>query len=473
MAQVSLPAPLREYAGGEAEVRVPGSTVSDALVELTRRHPRLRRHLFDDAGRLRGYVKLYVNEDEVADVNDKLDSGDTLVIVPSIAGGRAVAEALSAEERARYSRHLSLPQVGLEGQMKLREARIAVVGAGGLGAPVGLYLAAAGIGTIGLIDDDAVDVTNLQRQVLYTEADVGRAKTEAAAERLNRLNPHVRVVQHRVRLTSGNALDVLAHYDVVIDGTDNFPTRYLVNDACVLLGKPYVYGSIFRFDGQVSVFDARTGPCYRCLFREPPPPDLVPNCAEGGVLGVLPGIIGSAQALEAMKIVVGTGETLAGRLAVFDALTFRWRELKLRKNPDCPVCGDHPTITGLIDYDEFCGTKGPSMEQPAGVAELTAEDLKRRLDAGEPIALIDVREPFEWQISNLEAEGARLIPMGELIDRLDELDPAAETVFYCRTGARSRRVAEYLAANGFARVANLKGGINAWATDVDPSLPTY
>lgn len=478
---VSLPAPLRDFAGGQAEVRVKGATVSAALTSLTEEHPRLRRHLFDDAGRLRGYVKLYVNEREVLDPSEgRLRAGDTILIVPSIAGGATteapVADELSSDELSRYSRHLSLPQVGHEGQLRLRNASVAVVGAGGLGSPVGLYLAAAGIGTIGLIDSDAVDVTNLQRQVLYRSSDVGRDKTEAAAERLAELNPHVRLIRHPVRLTSVNALEVLADYDVVVDGTDNFPTRYLVNDACVLLGKPYVYGSIFRFDGQASVFDARTGPCYRCLFREPPPPDLVPSCAEGGVLGVLPGIIGSVQALEAVKLILGVGETLVGRLAVFDALAFTWRELRLRRNPECPVCGDDPSITGLIDYDEFCGTKGRAMVQPTGepgVAEISATELKQRLDTGEPLTLVDVREPFEWRIANLGEQGARLIPMGELADRVDELDPDAEIVFYCRSGARSRTVAKYLATHGFARVMNLKGGIIAWSEEVDPTLPTY
>ncbi|MGH7128645.1 MAG: molybdopterin-synthase adenylyltransferase MoeB [Planctomycetaceae bacterium] len=398
-------------------------------------------------------------------------------MVPSIAGGagRAVPDELAPEELSRYSRHLALPDVGLEGQRRLRAGRVAIVGAGGLGSPLGLYLAAAGVGTLGLIDHDEVDLTNLQRQILYGTSDIGRPKTEAGAERLRGVNPHVNVVEHATRLTSDNALDVLAPYDLVVDGTDNFPTRYLVNDACVLLGKPYVYGSIFRFDGQVSVFDARRGPCYRCLFREPPPPGLVPNCAEGGVLGVLPGIIGSLQALETLKLLLERGSSLVGRLAIFDALAFRWRELKLKKNPDCPVCGAHPTVTRLIDYDEFCGVKPPMNEtgQDNELPEMTPEQLKQRIETGEPLTLIDVREEFEWDIANLGPHGAKLIPLGELPDRLEELDADEEIVVYCRSGSRSAGAARHLRANGFSRVWNLKGGINAWSRDIDPSQPTY
>lgn len=382
---------------------------------------------------------------------------------------------LSRSEIARYSRHLVLPEVGWEGQAALKRGRVAVVGAGGLGSPVSLYLAAAGVGTLGLIDFDVVDVTNLQRQVLYGTADVGRSKVEAATQRLRDANPHIEVVAHPVRLTSANALEVLGGYDVVVDGTDNFPTRYLVNDACVLLGKPYVYGSILRFEGQLSVFDARTGPCYRCLFREPPPPGLVPGCAEGGVLGVLPGIIGSVQALEAIKILLGKGETLAGRIVIFDALRFRWRELRLRKNPDCPMCGEHRTIHELIDYDVFCGitTPEPRMEKRPAMQQMTPSELKQRLDSGERLVLIDVREPFEWDISNLETYGAKLIPLDQVLERAAELDPQQEIVLYCRSGARSAGAVRQLQARGFEKLWNLKGGINAWADQVDPSLPKY
>jgi adenylyltransferase/sulfurtransferase len=386
-----------------------------------------------------------------------------------------LAKPLSAEELSRYARHLSLAEVGLAGQQRLRAARIAIVGAGGLGSPIGLYLAAAGIGTIGIIDFDVVDLTNLQRQVLYGTDDVGRRKVDVAAARLRATNPHVDVITHDVRLNSDNALEILGGYDIVIDGTDNFPTRYLVNDACVLLRRPYVYGSILRFEGQVSVFTGRTAPCYRCLFREPPPPGLVPSCAEGGVLGVLPGIIGSMQALEAIKLVLRTGDTLIGRLALFDALTFRWRELRLRRNPECAVCGDHPTITALIDYDEFCAPGDHAMDQPqqGQIPQITAEELKRRFDSGEKLNLIDVREPFEWDIANLGTYGARLIPLDQLLERRDEIDPSAETVLYCRSGSRSAGAIRQLRAHGYDRLVNLKGGIRGWAEDVDPSMATY
>jgi adenylyltransferase/sulfurtransferase len=384
------------------------------------------------------------------------------------------ATPFSRDEVSRYARHISLPEVGWDGQQKLRAARVAVVGAGGLGSPIGLYLAAAGIGTIGIIDFDVVDLSNLQRQVLYATGDVGRKKVDVAASRLRAMNPNVDVVTYDVRLTRDNALDILRDYDVVIDGTDNFPTRYLVNDACVLLGRPYVYGSILRFEGQVSVFTGRTAPCYRCLFREPPPPGLVPSCAEGGVLGVLPGIIGSLQALEAIKLILGRGATLIGRLALFDALTFQWRELRLRRNPDCPVCGDHPTITVLIDYDEFCAP-GVHMDTPNAnaIPHITPAELKERLDAGESIIIIDVREQFEWDIANLGQFGARLIPLDEVLERRSEIDPQADAVVLCRSGSRSAGAIRQLRAYGYDRLMNLKGGIRGWAEEIDPSMPTY
>jgi len=366
--------------------------------------------------------------------------------------------ALSREEMARYSRHLILPEVGVEGQRRLKAARVLIVGAGGLGSPAALYLAAAGVGTLGLAEFDTVDVTNLQRQVLYGAGDVGRPKLDVAMERLRRLNPHVEVVGHAVRLTSANAPGILAGYDVVLDGTDNFPTRYLLNDACVLLGKPYVYGAIHRFEGQVSVFATPGGPCYRCLFREPPPPGLVPGCAEAGVLGVLPGIIGTLQALEAIKLIIGAGQTLAGRLLLFDALALRWRDLRLHRNPECPACGDAPTITQLIDYEEFCGLR-PAVEGPGTI---TARELRRRLENGERLAIVDVREPLEWETGNLGRWGARLIPLDTLPDRLGELDPAVETVVYCHSGQRSATAAAWLHDAGFRAVRNLEGGIVAW-----------
>jgi len=380
---------------------------------------------------------------------------------------------LSRAELHRYARHLVLPDVGMEGQRRLKEARVVCVGAGGLGSPLALYLAAAGVGTLGLVDHDVVDATNLQRQILHGTRDVGRSKLDSAVDRLADVNPHVEVVRHETRLTSANALDVLADYDVVVDGTDNFPTRYLVNDACVLLGKPNVYGSIFRWEGQVSVFATKGGPCYRCLFREPPPPGLVPNCAEGGVLGVLPGIIGSLQAMETIKLLLGVGESLAGRLLIFDALEMSWREVRLRHNPDCPVCGDAPTQRELIDYELFCGVApdgSPLPTEPATVPELDAAELAARLSSEVPPFLLDVREPWEWQVSNLESRGAVLIPLGALDERLTEVPRDRPVVVYCRSGQRSLDAAERLSRAGAAEVYNLRGGILAWARDVEPGL---
>lgn len=378
---------------------------------------------------------------------------------------------LTPRERLRYARHLILPDVGIEGQRRLKAARALVIGAGGLGSPVGLYLAAAGVGRIGLVDFDVVDETNLHRQVLFGESDIGRHKLDAAVDRLRDVNPHIEIVPHPVRLTSENALELFADYDLVVDGTDNFPTRYLVNDACVLSGKPYVYGSIFRFEGQVSVFAAKDGPCYRCLFREPPPPGLVPSCGEAGVLGVLPGVIGSLQALEAIKWILGAGDSLVGRLVLFDALALRFREVRIRRNPDCPVCGDRPTVTELIDYEAFCGLKPASGAE--SLPEITPAELKERLDRGDALTIVDVREPHEWEIANLEPYGARLIPMREIDARLGELDRDAEIVLHCKTGGRSAIVLRRLREAGYTRLWNLKGGILAWADEVDPSLAKY
>jgi molybdopterin/thiamine biosynthesis adenylyltransferase/rhodanese-related sulfurtransferase len=379
---------------------------------------------------------------------------------------------LTRAELLRYARHLALPQVGMEGQRRLKAARVLCVGAGGLGSPLALYLAAAGVGTLGLVDFDVVDATNLQRQILHGTKDVGRSKLDSAVERLADANPHVEVVRHDTRLTSENALDILAGYDVVVDGTDNFPTRYLVNDACVLLGKPNVYGSIFRWEGQVSVFATPGGPCYRCLFREPPPPGLVPNCAEGGVMGVLPGVIGSLQATETLKVLLGVGETLAGRLLIFDALDMSWREVALRRNPDCPVCGDHPTQTGLIDYEVFCGIV-PAPGAPArdtGVPELDPADVVARLGTDRPPFLLDVREGWEWQVGNLETLGGRLIPLGDLPLRLGEIPGDRPVVVVCRSGQRSLTAARQLLDAGFPEVYNLRGGLQAWARDVDADV---
>ncbi|HEV2749450.1 MAG TPA: molybdopterin-synthase adenylyltransferase MoeB [Gemmatimonadales bacterium] len=375
---------------------------------------------------------------------------------------------MSHEEILRYSRHLILPDVGLEGQKQLKAARVLLVGAGGLGSPAALYLAAAGVGTIGLVDFDVVDKTNLQRQILHGTSTVGTPKLESAAARLHDLNPNVRVEPFETRLTSENALDIIREFDVVADGTDNFPTRYLVNDACVLLDKPNVYGSIFRFEGQASVFHAKRGPCYRCLYSEPPPPGLVPSCAEGGVLGVLPGIIGSIQAMETIKLILGVGEPLIGRLVLFDALKLQFRELKLEKDPDCPVCGDHPTITAPIDYDAFCGIGAePSYEG----AEITVEQLRDEWQRNPELVVIDVREPHEHAIAHID--GAQLIPLGELPDRLGELDGHREIVTHCHHGARSLKALEILKAAGFAKVRSLRGGIDAWAATVDSTMPRY
>jgi molybdopterin/thiamine biosynthesis adenylyltransferase/rhodanese-related sulfurtransferase/molybdopterin converting factor small subunit len=470
---IRIPAALRDYTDGATDLSVNAPSVGAALSHLAEQHPRLRRHLYTEQGELRSYVNVFLNDDEIRTLDGLqtvVTEHDTLFIVPSIAGG----EELSASELQRYSRHLSLNEIGMAGQLALKRASVLVVGAGGLGSPVSLYLAAAGVGRIGIIDFDRIDATNLQRQVLYGTADIGKEKIDVAVKRLRDLNPEIDVVAYKTQITSENALEIIASYDVVIDGTDNFPTRYLVNDACVLLGKPYVYGSILRFDGQVSVFDAKRGPCYRCLFKEPPPPGLVPNCAEGGVLGALPGIIGSMQALEAIKLVTNVGETLIGRLLLFDALSMKWRELKLKKNPNCVLCGENPTITGLIDYDEFCGiTRKEQMSEEPAVAEITVTELKARLDKGERPLLIDVREPFEWKIANLGDFGARMIPMRELPEHLDELPRDQEIILYCRSGARSGNVAAFLMQQGFQSPINLKGGILAWAREVDPSVQTY
>ena len=381
------------------------------------------------------------------------------------------AVSLSKEEILRYSRHLIMPEVGMEGQLKLKQAKVLCIGTGGLGAPLGLYLAAAGVGRIGLVDFDTVDFTNLQRQVLFGTSDVGRPKIEAAAEHLRNLNPTIQIDTFETRLTSENALDLFKDYDIIVDGTDNFPTRYLVNDACVLLGKPNVYGSIFRFEGQITIFGAPGGPCYRCLYPEPPPPGLVPSCAEGGVLGVLPGIVGTIQAAETLKLIIGKGDPLIGRLLLFDALGMKFRELKLRKNPECPVCGDHPTVTKLIDYAEFCGLRGEEAPAPpTTVPEITPRELKTRLDRGDDIYVLDVREPHEYQICNI---GGHLIPLGDLASRVNELDSSREIVAHCRTGKRSAQASEFLLKAGFRKISNLKGGILAWSDEVDPSVPKY
>jgi len=481
MAKVLIPTPLRQFTGKQDSVIVPGSTVGDVLQALISQHPELRKQIFTDEGKLRSFVNVYLNDEDIRylkkDATPAAD-GDTLSLVPSIAGGSTTTAppeevTLSKDEILRYSRHLIIPEVGMEGQKKLKAASVLLVGTGGLGAPLGLYLAAAGIGRIGLVDFDTVDFTNLQRQVIHFTSDVGRKKLDSAAEKMQAINPHLKITRHEVALTSENALEILKDYDLVIDGTDNFPTRYLVNDACVLLGKPNVYGSIFRFEGQATVFAYEGGPCYRCLYPEPPPPGLVPSCAEGGVLGILPGTIGLIQATEAVKLILGIGEPLVGRLLLYDALGMRFRELKLRKNAECPVCGEHPTVTKLIDYQQFCGIPQhpPKQESNVTEGEIEVTEVKEKLDRGDNFVLIDVREPHEYQICSIP--GAKLVPLGEIGKRLDEFDKAADIVIHCKSGMRSARACGILKAAGFQHVRNMKGGILAWSDRVDPSVPKY
>jgi adenylyltransferase/sulfurtransferase len=379
---------------------------------------------------------------------------------------------LSRDELLRYSRHLILPEVGLDGQRRLKGAGVLLVGAGGLGSPLALYLTAAGVGRIGIVEFDQVDESNLQRQVLHGTQAVGRPKLESARARLADLNPGVRVEPHDRRLTSANALETIRGYDVVVDGTDNFPTRYLVNDACVLLGKPNVYGSIYRFEGQASVFDAARGPCYRCLYPDPPPPGMVPSCAEGGVLGVLPGIIGTIQANETLKLILGVGTTLVGRLVLFDALELRFRELAIRKDPDCPICGERRTIHELIDYEAFCGLDGPEREREEAMRwDLTVRELRDMQERGEDFVLVDVREPREFEIARIP--GAKLIPLGSLPARVSELDSSRLLVLQCHTGRRSMTALQFLHRAGFRKLRNLAGGIDAWSREIDPEVPRY
>ncbi len=391
------------------------------------------------------------------------------------------SSSFSAEEVKRYSRHLIMPEVGMSGQKKLQAASVLLIGAGGLGSPLAMYLAAAGVGRIGLVDYDVVDYSNLQRQIIHGSKDVGRPKLDSARERILDINPHIQVDCYAEPLTSANALALFEPYDIIIDGTDNFPTRYLVNDACVLLGKPNVYGSIFRFEGQVSVFYAQQGPCYRCLYPEPPPPGLVPSCAEGGVLGVLPGTVGALQATEAIKLILEIGDSMVGRLLLYDALAFTFTELKLRKNPNCVVCGPNPSVTQLIDYEQFCGAPAhdhslytdAALTAGGNIPTLTPQDLALRLQRGDDLIILDVREPHEWEISNLEHWGARLIPKGEILHRVNELSLNEDVVVHCRSGVRSAEVIQQLQGLGFKRVWNLAGGINRWAEEIEPALPQY
>ncbi len=494
---VQIPVPLRPFAGGQAEVPADGTTAGQVLSAVVARYPDLRRQLFTEQGTLRNFVNVFVGDESIQDrqgLETPVAQGQSLALVPAIAGGRvdltAAARAAHADGRAtvgrdiskvelsqgeilRYSRHLIMPEVGLAGQKRLKASRVLSIGTGGLGSPLGMYLAAAGVGTLGLVDFDVVDYTNLQRQVIHGTKDVGRPKIESARDRIADLNPEVTVETHEFALSSANALELFKDYDVVVDGTDNFPTRYLVNDACVLSAKPNVYGSIFRFDGQATVFWAGHGPCYRCLYPEPPPPGLVPSCAEGGVLGILPGIVGLIQAAETVKLILGEGEPLLGRLMLFDALKMKFRELRIKANPECPICGTNRTIHELIDYKQFCGV-GPvdhAVEVGAGVPAIAPKALKARLDRGDEVVLLDVRNPPEWEIGRIP--GARLIPLPELPARVHELSSADELVVYCKSGIRSAQAVEFLKTAGFRKLSHLTGGIEGWSTDVDPSVPRY
>jgi adenylyltransferase/sulfurtransferase len=479
--KILIPTPLRPYTDKKETVDAEGRTVGELLADLTKKHAGLKQHLYNEEGRLRSFVNVYVNDEDIRYLQKEqtpVSATDTISIIPSVAGGvetvleRAPRElpALTNDEYKRYSRHLIMPEVGVEGQQKLKAARVLCIGAGGLGSPASMYLAAAGVGTLGLVDFDVVDFSNLQRQILHGTPDVGRPKLASAKDRLHALNPGITIETYETALDSSNALALFEPYDVIVDGTDNFPTRYLVNDACVLLRKPNAYGSIFRFEGQASVFGLKEGPCYRCLYPEPPPPGLVPSCAEGGVLGVLPGIIGTIQAMETIKLILGIGEPLIGRFLIVDALRMKFRELRLRKDPDCPVCGTHPTVTQLIDYEQFCGVRPAAPEVPMAT-DITSVELKQRLDRGDQLKIVDVREPNEYQINRIP--GSVLIPLGEVPRRYNELDPDAEIVVHCKMGGRSAKAAEFLRSVGFKHVLNLKGGVLDWIDKVDPSQPKY
>jgi adenylyltransferase/sulfurtransferase len=478
---INIPTALRQFTEGNTSIEVRANTAGEALDQLTAAHPELRRHLYDDKNNLRSFVNVYLNDEDIrhrSGISTTIKDGDTLMIVPSIAGGLTVEKEpvqalpeLSHEEISRYSRHLIMPEVGMEGQRRLKAASVLMIGTGGLGAPTGMYLAAAGVGRLGIVDFDRVEESNLQRQIIHGTKDVGRRKIESARDRLRDINPYIEIETHESRLTSENALRLFKNYDVVVDGTDNFPTRYLVNDACVLSGKPNVYGSIFRFEGQASVFWAEKGACYRCLYPEPPPPGLVPSCAEGGVLGVLPGIIGAIQANETIKILLGAPGILVDRLLLFDAWQLKFRELKLRKDPECPICGENPTIKALIDYEEFCGLKSQPAS-PVTLDEIGARELSQRLRAGDNIQVIDVREPHEYEIARLP--NTQLIPLAQVVSRMSEIDPTRETVVHCKGGVRSAKAIDALKRAGYqGKLVNLRGGITAWSDEVDPNIPKY
>lgn len=476
MPKVYIPSALRPFTNHQSTLELPGRTVRDVLQQLAEKYPETQKHLFTEEGKLRHFVNIFVNENDIRYLNQEetaVQPDDQISIVPSVAGGSEHNGRiqLSHEEIYRYSRHLVLPEVAMEGQKKLKAASVLIIGTGGLGSPLAMYLAAAGVGRIGLVDFDVVEESNLQRQIIHKTSNIGRPKLESAVDTLREINPHVELETFEARFTSENALEIAESFDIIIDGTDNFPTRYLVNDVCVLLGKPNVYGSIFRFEGQASVFWAEKGPCYRCLYPEPPPPGMVPSCAEGGVLGILPGVIGTIQATEAVKLILGKGEPLIGRLLLYDALSMRFREVKLKKDPNCPMCGPNRRIHQLIDYYEFCGVPGPHEETAVATAhEIEPEELAKKLKQ-EEVFLLDVREPLEWEIAHLE--GAVLIPLRELPQRLAEIDGTREIVVYCRSGSRSASALELLHRAGYPSAKHLKGGLLAWSEKVDPSLPRY
>ncbi|MCU1289074.1 MAG: molybdopterin and thiamine biosynthesis family dinucleotide-utilizing protein [Acidobacteria bacterium] len=479
---IVIPTPLRQFAGGKSEVEVEATTAGEALEKLTSEYADLRKHLYNDQNNLRNFVNVYVGDEDIRHLDGAetaVKDGETIMIVPSIAGGNVAAEAraekelpaLTSDEYARYSRHLILPEVGLEGQRKLKAARVLMIGTGGLGSPLGLYLAAGGVGTIGLVDFDVVDESNLQRQIIHGTKDIGRPKIKSAEDRLKDINPNTNIETYETRLTSENAIELFKEYDVVVDGTDNFQTRYLVNDACVLTGKPNVYGSIFRFEGQASVFWAEKGACYRCLYPEPPPPGLVPSCAEGGVLGVLPGIVGTIQANEVIKVILGAEGILLNRLLLFDAWNMKFRELKLKKNPDCPLCGTNPTIKELIDYEEFCGLNFTEPETQV-FEEITAKELSELIKTNSEVQVIDVREPHEYEIAQIP--GTKLIPLAQVVNRVKEIDTSRAAIIHCKGGTRSAKAIDALKNAGYSgRLVNLKGGITAWSDEVDSSVQKY
>jgi adenylyltransferase/sulfurtransferase len=481
---VLIPTTLRLFTNQRSEVELDGETAGQIIEALSDEYPETKKALFDEEGKLRSFVNVFVNSDNIRNLqgyDTPVKSGDEIMLIPAIAGGSPTesvlgdnkGEKLTNDEIQRYSRHLLLKEVGVKGQKRLKAAKVLIVGMGGLGSPLAQYLAAAGVGKIGLIDFDDVEESNLQRQVIHRTRDVGRPKVASAKDGIKQINPLVKVETYNEMLTAENAIDIISQYDVVADASDNYQTRYLVNDACVLLGKPDVFGAMYQFEGQATVYYGKEGPCYRCMYPAPPPPGLVPSCAMGGVVGVLPGIIGTIQANEVIKLIVGGGEPLIGRLVTLDAWRMKWRELKICKDPDCPVCGKNPTITELeeYDYEDFCGIKQQEEEDEA-VEGIEAKELKRRLDEGEKITIIDVREPHERAI--VKFLDAKVIPIGQLARRQNELDPTIDTVFVCKEGKRSILAVNTLREAGYkGKMYNLKDGINAWARDVDSSFPQY